>query len=115
MISGRLKLSGLHPAVKDAAEWCLDVAEYYGIPVTITSGFRGWEEQQRLRDRYEAGQSKFPANEPGDSAHNYGLAWDSWVPEEWRPAWDYIRRYIGFEVLQHDWIHAQVPNWRQYV
>lgn len=109
------KLSGLHPQVREAAEWALSWADYYGVPVTVTSGLRTLEEQAELRRRYEQGRSAFPANRPGDSSHNYGLAWDSVVPpwaQEW---WDYVRRLAGFEVLANDVIHAQVPSWRQYV
>ena len=115
MIRGRLKLNGLHPQVKDAASWCLDVADYYGIPVTVTSGFRSWQEQEELYRKYQQGQSRFPANPPGESSHNYGLSFDSWVPDEWRAAWTWIREYIGFQVPANDWIHAQVPDWRKYV
>lgn len=125
MAEGRLKLSGLHPEVRAAAQWALDVANYYDVPVTVTSGFRSWEEQARLRRNYEqclaTGQMgktpdcRFPANRPGDSAHNFGLAWDSVVPTWAQAWWDMVREYAGFEVLSNDRIHAQVPNWRQYV
>lgn len=115
MASGRMKLAGLHPQVKAAAEWALRWADYYGVPVTVTSGFRSWEEQAALRRRFEAGQSQFPANRPGDSSHNFGLAWDS-VTEPWAQEWwNAVRRAAGFEVLGNDIVHAQVPNWRAYV
>lgn len=124
-ISGRTQLAGLNSTVREYADWCLRVADYYGIPVTITSGFRSWDDQQRLFRNYqqclatgEYGKTpdcQFPANRPGDSAHNFGLAWDSVVPPERQDAWNYIRRYAGFEVLENDLVHAQVPNWRQYV
>ena len=100
----------------------MDVAEYFGIPVTLTSGYRSWAEQTKLRRNFEqcvatnrypsAPDCLYPANRPGDSAHNWGLAWDSTVPERDQDRWDYIRRYVGFEVLPHDRIHAQVPSWR---
>lgn len=123
-----IQLRGLDPTVRAYAQWCLDVAAYYKIPVTITSALRTWEEQTRLRARYESclargeqvhagnpnAACRFPANEPGDSAHNWGLAWDSWVPEEYREAWTYIRRYAGFTVPAHDWVHAEMPAWRNY-
>lgn len=123
-----IQLRGLDTTVRSYAQWCLDVAAAYGIPVTVTSGLRSMAEQLRLRNQYETclarGEKvaasntnpacRFPANEPGDSAHNYGWAWDSWVPPEYREAWVYIRRYAGFTVPDHDWVHAEVPNWRQY-
>jgi len=110
-----LTLRGLHPELRPYAELAHRIAEAYGVQPVVTSVFRSWEEQARLRARYEAGKAKFPANRPGDSAHNYGLAWDSWVPPEQQDLWDAIRRYVGFEVLPNDRIHAQLPSWRSYV
>jgi hypothetical protein len=109
-----LGLRGLHASVRPYAEYAHQVARYYGIEPVVTSTYRPWAEQKRLRERWEAGKSEFPANRPGDSAHNYGLAWDSWVPEEDRPAWRAIREWVGFHVPGNDWVHAAVPNWRQY-
>jgi len=92
----------------------MQIANYYGITPTVTSVYRSWAEQQRLRLRWEQGQSAFPANRPGDSAHNYGWAFDAVVSERHQALWDQIRAYVGWEVLPNDIIHAQVPNWRQY-
>lgn len=108
-------LRGLHADVRPYAEYAHQVAEYYGLNPVVTSTYRSWAEQKRLRERWEAGKSRFPANRPGDSAHNWGLAWDSWVPEDQRDLWTRIRRWVGFDVPSNDWIHAAVPNWRQYV
>lgn len=110
-----MRLSGLADWIRPYAEWCLAVADYYGVTVTVTSTFRSWAEQERLRRRWEDGLSPWPANRPGDSAHQYGLAWDSVVHPDLQPWWDYVRRYAGFEVLDNDAIHAQVPSWRQLV
>ena len=110
-----IHLRGLHPQVREAAETALAWARFYGIAPTVTSGFRSWQEQENLRRRWERGLSRVPANRPGDSAHNYGLAWDSTVPEEHQQAWNVIRRWVGFEVLPNDQIHAQVPGWRRFI
>lgn len=124
-----ISLRGLDPHVREAAQWCLDVATYYKVPVTVTSASRSWAEQTALRARYESCLSRgervyagnpdpscrFPANEPGDSAHNYGLAWDSWVPEGYREWWTYVRQLAGFRVPDNDWVHAEYPNWRAYL
>jgi len=91
----------------------MDIAYYYGLAPTVTSTYRTWENQQRLYDRFLRGESAFPANRPGDSAHNFGWAFDSVVPEHQQGLWDQIRSYVGFEVLPNDIIHAQVPNWRR--
>lgn len=109
-----IHLRGLDPRVRERAELALSWAKYYGLTVTITSGYRSWAEQERLYKAFLAGSSKWPANRPGDSAHQFGFAWDSHVPDSQQWTWDYLRRHAGFEVLAHDIIHAQVPNWRAY-
>lgn len=128
-----MQLAGLLPEVRERAELALEWARILGIPVTITSVTRGWAEQTKLRERYESclarGEKvfpgnpnpgcRYPANRPGDSAHNFGLAWDSWVPDgPWREgwsnwdAWTYLRQWAGFTVPVHDRVHAEVPEWR---
>ncbi len=124
MASGRVKLAGLHPQVREAAEWALSWADYYGVPVTITSGFRSWAEQQKLRRNYEqclasgdfgrTADCRFPANRPGDSAHNYGLAWDSTTEPRFQEWWNHVRELAGFQVLSNDLPHAQVRDWRMF-
>jgi len=109
-----IQLRGLDSRVRPYAEWAMQIASHYGIVPTVTSTFRSWENQQQLRARWERGESAFPANQPGDSAHNYGWAFDSVVPDSQQAMWDEIRAHVGFEVLSNDIIHAQVPNWRQY-
>lgn len=110
-----IQLRGMHPALRPYAEYAHQWANYAGFRPVVTSVYRTWEEQTRLRQRWESGLSNFPANRPGDSAHNYGLAWDSWVEERHRPAWRAIREYVGFRVPENDWIHGELPNWRNYV
>jgi len=119
-----MKLLGLDKDVRDAAKWSLKWAKYYGVPVTVTSGKRSWANQVKLRRNYEnclaTGQfgktrgCMFPANRPGDSAHNFGWAWDSVTPREYQPWWDHVRSLAGFSVPPNDRIHAEVPNWRNY-
>jgi hypothetical protein len=125
MITGRLKLQGLQPAVKAAAEWALSLADYYGCPVAVTSGYRSWADQEKLYTNYVqclqtgamglTADCKYPANKPGDSSHNYGLSWDSSVPADWLPFWNYVRQLAGFKTYPNDPVHAEVPDWRQYV
>lgn len=124
MASGLLKLQALHPDVKEAAEWALAWADFYGVPVTVTSGFRSFQEQATLRRNFErcvaTGQMgktsscRFPANKPGESSHNFGFSWDSVVPAWAQAWWTHVRELAGFEVLPNDIIHAQVPNWRNF-
>jgi len=104
----------MDPGLRAYADYAVRWANANGIKPVITSVYRSWAEQERLRARYLAGQSKWPANRPGDSAHNYGWAFDSWVPEAQMPVWAAIRRAIGWDVPDHDIIHAGLPSWRQY-
>ncbi|NOT31874.1 MAG: hypothetical protein HOP15_15620 [Planctomycetes bacterium] len=125
MAVGRARLSGLEQDVRAAANWCLDVADHYGVTVTVVSGRRSTDEQRRLWNNYQnclrsgnmgrTANCKYPANPPGDSAHEYGLAWDSVVDPSLMPWWKRIRELAGFHVIAGDLPHAEVPGWRQYV
>lgn len=108
------RLKGLEPQVRERAELALDWADFFGIPVTITSGLRTFEEQARLRSNWEAGLSRWPANRPGDSSHNFGLAFDSDVSDADLADWTIIREWLGFRVPGVDVIHAEVPGWRRF-
>lgn len=121
----RLRLGGVHRDVRAAAEWALSWADYYGVPVDVTSGLRSWENQSRLYKNYQRclasglyGKTpgcQFPANPPGDSSHQYGLAFDSVTEPRYQDWWNEVRRLAGFDVPQSDAIHAQVPSWRNYI
>lgn len=116
-----IQLRGLHSALRPNAEWALAVANYYGVRPRVTSVYRSWHEQAELRERYEAGIHPYPVARPGTSAHNYGLAWDSVLPEpyasspEWQRWWEAVREAAGFNVPSNDDIHAELPNWAAYV
>lgn len=124
------KLSTLAPPLGDYARqtvrWAEDAAQQAGVPlkITVTSGTRSMEDQSALRRKWEdcvaRGQPgppcAYPANQPGDSSHNWGLAWDSVIdPELYQDWWDSVRRAFGWEVLTNDRIHAQYPGWRTLV
>jgi len=105
-------LRGLEPDVRELAECAFTIAHQYGLTPVVTSTFRSWAEQLVLRNKWEAGLSAFPANEPGQSAHEYGLAFDSWVPDAEMGLWAEIRRTVGLRVPEGDLIHAERPEWR---
>lgn len=109
-----MRWNGLEPALVPAADGALRLAARYGVKVRVTSVRRNWGEQEELYARYKAGLSEFPANVPGDSPHQYGVAWDSTVPPEQQQLWDRIRAYFGWKLYPHDPVHAEYPNWRQY-
>jgi len=120
-----LALRGMHRDLREPAEFALQVARLNGIDPTITSVTRSFTNQARLRSNFErcvaqgrfpsAPNCRFPANRPGDSAHNYGFAFDSVVPGPQQATWDAIRRWVGWRVPDNDKIHAELPEWRQFV
>ncbi len=120
-----MSLRGIHSGLRPNAQWALDVARHFRVPVRVSSVFRGWTAQKKLRDRFERcvargqfgqpGMCRWPANRPGDSAHNYGLAWDSVTERRYQEWWNRVRELAGFEVLPHDEPHAQLRNWRDFV
>lgn len=119
-----LTLKGLNPGLLSAAEYTLQLGAKYGLKPQVTSVYRTLDEQRTLRRLYEACQAgdrlscqkqPYPANRPGDSAHNWGLAWDSWVPVAQMPLWVEVRRAVGWRVPDNDLIHAELPVWRSYV
>jgi len=105
-------LRGLEPEVRAKAECAFELARSYDITPVVTSVRRAWAEQLRLRERWERGESQFPANKPGDSAHQYGLAFDSVVPDNQMACWVAIRESVGLRVPAGDLIHAERPEWR---
>lgn len=94
-----------------------------GRRVVLTSAHRSSQKQSRLREDYESGRSKVPANRPGDSAHEYGLALDFDIVgapyrgnrDLWQRFWAQARGQ-GFHVIgPRDPYHVEVPNWRAFV
>jgi hypothetical protein len=124
-----LALRSLHPQLQSYADYCIQWAAYLGISVTVTSVLRDATRQAELRRRYELclargervypenpnPDCRYPANRPGDSAHEYGLAWDSWCSNDQMPTWVAIRQAVGWRVPENDPVHAEYPNWRSVV
>jgi len=120
-----IALRGIHQGVRPYAEYAHEIARAYGIDPRVTSTRRTWANQLglyskhlrcRLAGRFPSPPDcLWPANRPGDSSHQYGLSWDSVVPAAQMPLWTAIRQYVGFTVPSNDSIHAEVPQWRQYV
>jgi len=120
-----LSLRGMHPELREPAEFAIEVAHLNGLRPEVSSVFRSFTNQARLRANFEscvargafpsAPNCMFPANVPGDSAHNYGFAFDSVVPAAQLPLWTAIREWVGWRVPSNDTIHAELPGWRQFV
>jgi hypothetical protein len=107
-----MRWPGLAPQLVPFAEEAMRRAQRANIRPRVTSVRRNWGEQEELYANYQRGLSPFPANPPGESPHQYGVAWDSVVPAHDQPVWDQIRASVGWKLYPHDPVHAELPNWR---
>lgn len=108
----RLFTDGTNIEVANRARIAWAVAIHFRFCPDLTSGFRTLAEQAVLRRRWELGLSRFPANRPGESSHNFGAAFDSVVEPQFQALWTRIRQAVGFRVPRNDVIHAEAPGWR---
>jgi len=69
-------LNGLHPQLIPWAKWLRDIGRYYDSRLVVTSGFRDSTKQAALYSAWQTGESSIPAAPPGQSLHQYGLAFD---------------------------------------
>lgn len=69
-------LGTLHPQLIPWARWILSAGRVYQGKLVVTSALRSRAKQAKLRKRWELGLSNIPANRPGTSLHEYGLAFD---------------------------------------
>ena len=88
----------------------------HGISTRVTSGKRSYRRQKELHELYLAGRGA-PANRPGTSAHEFGMAADI-TPDRNS---DYVHlhgvwRWLGLAVPypREPW-HVEVPNWKRYL
>ena len=111
------------PGAAERAAQTIAAGNAAGLHITVTSVVRTVAEQTKLRDEYDAcvaagmegqpGPCQYPANKAGDSAHQYGFAFDS-VPGDkaQMDSWVAIRKAYGWRVPDNDTVHAEVPRWR---
>jgi len=101
----------------------IDAASSEGISVQVTSGFRTMADQQRLYDKYQAGDGNLAA-QPGYSNHQNGIAVDFNVTAsngrvfEWmtKNAWRYgfirtVSRERWHWEYWGDWNGVEKPSW----
>lgn len=69
-------LNTLDPRLVPYAKWIYAVGKYYDGRLVVTSSRRSPAKQQRLWQAYVADRSRIPANRPGTSLHEFGLAFD---------------------------------------
>ena len=58
------------------AKWLYAVGKFNDGKLVVTSARRSAAKQARLYAKYKSGKSLIPANRPGTSLHEYGLAFD---------------------------------------
>jgi len=110
----------LVPELRDAARALVDAASRARLQPRITSTLRSHAEQIRLYRRYLAGTAGFPVAPPGQSAHEYGQAFDLVVSpmealadvgytwQTWGGGWN-PGDAIHFELLGASELAAQNP------
>lgn len=69
-------LATLHPQLVYPAKYLLSVGKQYDGRLVVTSARRDPGKQAELYQRWIQGKSRIPANRPGTSLHEYGLAFD---------------------------------------
>jgi len=82
------KIQSLHPTIKDEAQTLVDTANTEilksGVKMLVTQGLRTFDEQQALFNQ----RPKVTNAMPGQSFHNYGLAFDFCLVQGDRTIWD---------------------------
>jgi len=105
-------LEALVPELRGVAVEFVQWLGAQGVQPRVTSTLRTSAEQTRLYNRYIQGISQFPAAPPGQSAHEYGWAFDLVVsPYEYQEAvgqaWIEIGGSWGG---QRDPVHFELPG-----
>jgi len=104
-------LNDLDPELASFARDLVDAAGRAGLQPRITSTIRSHSEQRRLYNRFLAGQAGFPVAPPGQSAHEYGLAFDMVVsPMEALADVGYTWRQWGGGWNGSDAVHFELPG-----
>jgi len=69
-------LKTLHTGLVQPAKYLYAYGKHFDGRLVVTSARRSSAKQAELRHKWETGQSAIPANRPGTSLHEYGLAFD---------------------------------------
>lgn len=83
------KIKSLHPAIRPKAEELINRAANKGIYLRIYDGLRSFESQLALFNQGRTTPGQIVTNaEPGESFHNYGLAFDTVEIKDGKALWD---------------------------
>ncbi len=69
-------LGTLDPRLVPAAKYLHAIGKWYDGRLVVTSAKRSPKKQYELYQRWISGRSLIPANRPGTSLHEFGLAFD---------------------------------------
>lgn len=123
-------LTVLHPTFRPKVTTFLNAAIAAGLDVLVYCTVRTFAEQTMLYEQGRTKPGKIVTNAPaGESAHNWGLAFDGapliggkidWDPEN--PAWALYGKvatesgleWAGNWVSFKEYPHIQLPNWEQF-
>lgn len=121
-------LDDLHPLFQPKAREFQDVAKAAGLDVLIYCTYRSRTEQDELYAQGRTIPGKIVTNaRAGQSAHNFGLAFDGAPLVHGRIAWDdheawttygHVAAAVGLEWAGtwpsfKEFPHVQHPNWKQ--
>jgi LAS superfamily LD-carboxypeptidase LdcB len=85
-----------------------DMMQATGHGLNITSGFRSFQDQQRLVNQLGGGMPKpGVVAAPGSSLHNYGAAVDI---GNWQEASPFLRKYGLINPIKGDEVHFRINN-----
>jgi peptidoglycan L-alanyl-D-glutamate endopeptidase CwlK len=120
-------LDDLHPLFKPKAQDFLEAAQAAGLDVLIYCTLRGVTEQNELYTHGRTAPGSIVTNaRGGQSAHNFGLAFDGVPMIAGKPAWNdhdawttygHVASAVGLE-WAGTWIrfvekpHIQMPKWQ---
>lgn len=109
-------LDGLAPELIPWAYRLFDLAEAAGVHPRVTSGTRSHQLQETLYKKFLEGREPYLVAVPGQSAHEYGYAFDMVVPSRIDQA-DLGTVWVGWGGVyggKKDPVHFEFPNWRAY-
>lgn len=122
-------IDDLHPLFAPKAREFLEAAKAAGLDVLVYCTFRSYAEQNELYTHGRTASGKIVTNaHGGESAHNFGLAFDGCPMIGGKPMWDeahpswitygHVAAAVGLE-WAGDWIgklqekpHVQMPRWK---
>lgn len=97
---------GLQPWLRYYAAWLYELARANGLRPVVTSVYRSYEKQRMLHEKWLRGELQIYAAPPGQSYHQYGLAFDMTCTD---PAWlGSVWKQMGGKWWSSDAVHYQV-------